>query len=106
MEATYPHLSDDSIGHAVAKCRGYEPEKESWITSEACGTCGGILDLNAKVCPSCGDLITTDARAAKDQIEDTVKDSYRERTRTTGRRWTIWANLTTGCRTRMIRMNF
>jgi len=79
METTYRHLSDDdAIGHAVAKYRGEEPEKESGLTPEACGTCGEILDPNAKACPNCGDVITPDAKAAKDQIEDDMKDSYRE----------------------------
>ena len=79
METTYRHLSDDdAIGHAVAKYHGEEPEKESGLTPESCGTCGEILDPNAKACPNCGDVITPDAKAAQEQIEDQVKGSYAE----------------------------
>jgi integrase len=79
METTYRHLSDDdAINHADAKFRGEEPEKESPLTPEKCPTCGVILEPNAKACSNCGDVFTLDAKSAEDQIEQQVKDSYRE----------------------------
>lgn len=79
METTYRHLSDDdAIGHAEAKFSGEEPEKESGLTPETCPTCGEILDPNAKACSTCGQVFTPDAKSVEEQIEQDVKDSYRE----------------------------
>jgi len=79
METTYRHLSDDdAINHADAKFRGEEPEEESPLSPEKCPTCGEILEPNAKACSNCGDVFTMDAKSAEEQIEQQVKDSYRE----------------------------
>jgi len=79
METTYRHLSDDdAVEHADAKFRGEEPEKESPLSPEQCPTCGEILEPNAKACSSCGDVFTLDAKSAEKQIEQDMKDSYRE----------------------------
>lgn len=79
METTYRHLSDnDAIEHADAKFNGREPETESPLTPEQCGTCGVILEPNAKACSNCGMVLTPDAKSAEDQIRGDMKESYRE----------------------------
>lgn len=79
METTYRHLSDgDAIEHASAKFEGREPETESPLTPEKCGTCGVILEPNAKACSNCGQVFTPDAKSAEEQIEQDMKDAYRE----------------------------
>lgn len=79
METTYRHLSDDdAVEHADAKFHGREPETESPLSPESCPTCGEILEPNAKACSSCGDVFTPDARSAEKQIEQDMKDAYRE----------------------------
>jgi hypothetical protein len=79
METTYRHLSDnDAIEHADAKFDGREPETDSPLTPEKCGTCGVILEPNAKACSNCGQVFTPDAQTAEEQIEQQVKDSYRD----------------------------
>ena len=79
METTYRHLSDnDAINHAAAKFNGEEPETESPLTPQKCPTCGVILESTAKACSNCGDVFTLDAKSAEEQIEQDMKDSYRD----------------------------
>jgi integrase len=79
METTYRHLSDDdAIEHAGAKFEGREPETESPLTPEKCGTCGVILEPNAKACSNCGQVFTPDAKAAEEKIENQVRQANRE----------------------------
>jgi integrase len=81
METTYQHLTDeDHINAARASSgAGRDPEEqESSFTPETCPTCREPLPPNAKACPGCGMTFTPDAVAAEEQIEDQLKDSYRE----------------------------
>ncbi|MFB6217880.1 MAG: tyrosine-type recombinase/integrase [Halobacteriaceae archaeon] len=79
METTYRHLSDDdAVEHAAAKFRGEEPEDESPLSPEQCPTCGEILEPNAKACSACGDVFTLDAKSAEEQIEEDMKQEYRD----------------------------
>jgi integrase len=79
METTYRHLSDgDAVEHAAAKFEGREIEQESPLTPATCSTCGEILEENAKACGTCGAVYTPDAKQAEDQIQEGMKQSYRE----------------------------
>lgn len=79
METTYRHLSDDdAVEHADAKFEGREPERESPLTPETCGTCGEILEPNAKACSGCGAVFTPDAKAAEELMDDALWEGKSE----------------------------
>jgi hypothetical protein len=78
METTYQHLTDeDHINEARRRTEsGRDPdEKEGSLTPETCPTCREPLGPNAKACSACGSVFTPDSKAAKDTIEDTVRDA-------------------------------
>lgn len=79
METTYQHLTDDDhIKAAEVAADLREPEEESPLTPQICPTCGEQLDLEAKACPGCGTVFAPDAKAAEDQMQDDMKQSYAE----------------------------
>lgn len=79
METTYRHLSDgDAIEHAEAKFAGREPETESPLTPEACPVCSEILEPESKACGRCGAVFTPDAASVEEQLEQDIKQDYRE----------------------------
>lgn len=79
METTYRHLSDDdAIEHAMVQTGEKEPEPQSPLSPEKCPTCGEILEPNAKACSACGDVFTLDAKSVQDQIQDDMKESYKQ----------------------------
>lgn len=80
METTYRHLSDgDAIEHASAKFEGREIETESPHSPDGpCPFCGEILGENARACENCGNTFTLDAKSTEEQMEEEMKQSYRE----------------------------
>jgi hypothetical protein len=79
METTYRHLTDeDTIEHAQAKREGREPETESPLTPQVCPTCQTELSPDARACERCGTVFTPDAKSAEEQIQDDMKNSYKQ----------------------------
>jgi integrase len=79
MESTYAHLKDsDHIREAREAFDLDTKQTESELTPEVCPRCGENTPENAKLCPWCGLEFTPDARAAQEQIQDDVKQDYRE----------------------------
>ncbi|PSQ56976.1 integrase [Halobacteriales archaeon SW_8_68_21] len=79
MESTYAHLKDsDHIKEARRAFDKEVQEPESELTPEVCPRCGENTPENAKLCPWCGLEFTPDARAAQEQIQDDLKQSYRK----------------------------
>jgi integrase len=81
MESTYQHLTDEDHINAARQATdaGRQPEEEeSSLTPETCPTCREPLPPQAKACSRCGQVFTPDARSVEEQIEQQVKDSYRE----------------------------
>lgn len=79
METTYSHLSgDDHVQRAEEAWGIREPEDESPLSPEVCSVCSNPLEPNAKACPRCGSVYTPDAKSAKDQMDEDVKESYAE----------------------------
>lgn len=78
METTYQHLDDEDHIRAAETALGLrDDEDESSLTPPVCPQCGEPLPGDAKAC-HCGLVITPDAQATKDQIEDDLKQDYRE----------------------------
>lgn len=72
METTYAHLSgQDHIDHAEVQMGIKEQEDESPLTPPSCPRCGEVLSSTAKACSSCGMLITPDAQASIDVVNET-----------------------------------
>lgn len=79
METTYAHLSgDDHVQRAEEAWGIREPVDESILTPEICRVCGNPLEPSAKACSKCGTVYTPDAQESKEQIEEDLKQSYRE----------------------------
>jgi len=78
MQRTYSHLSDeDHIQAAEAAAGIREPDEESTLSPEICH-CGEPLPGDAKACPRCGTVFAPDAQAAKETVEDDLKESYKQ----------------------------
>jgi len=78
MERTYSHLSDEDHIRAAEEAAGIrEPSEDSSLSPDICH-CGEPLPKGAAACPRCGTVFRPDARASMDQIEDDMKQSYRE----------------------------
>jgi len=78
METTYAHLSDEDHIQAAEEAAGIrEPDDESILSPDICH-CGEPLPTDAKACPRCGTVYTPDAKAAQDQLDDQVKESYKK----------------------------
>jgi site-specific recombinase XerC len=79
METTYQHLSDeDYIKDAEIAADLREEEVESPLTPAVCPTCGDNLAPDARACSGCGTVFTPDAKAAEDQIDEQIKESYKD----------------------------
>jgi integrase len=79
MESTYSHLKDSDHIREAREAFDLETKQiESELTPEVCPRCGENTPENAKLCPWCGLEFTPDARAAKGQIQDDIKQDYRD----------------------------
>jgi integrase len=79
MESTYSHLKDSDYIREAREAFDLETKEiESELTPEVCPKCGENTPENAKLCPWCGLEFTPDARAAKGQIQDDIKQDYRD----------------------------
>ena len=79
MESTYAHLSgDDHVQRAEEAFGIREPESQNSFTPDICRVCSEPLEPDAKACSNCGTIYTPDANATKEQIENDMKQSYKE----------------------------
>ena len=80
METTYAHLSDEDHIERVEVAAGKrEPsEDDSPLTPDVCNVCGESLPPQAKACPGCGSVYAPDARDAQEQVQDQMKESYKQ----------------------------
>ncbi|MFO7926962.1 tyrosine-type recombinase/integrase, partial [Natronomonas sp.] len=79
METTYQHLNDEDHIKAAETAAGLRKEKnESPLTPQACPTCGEPLDQGSKACPGCGTVFAPNAKAAEEQIQEGIKESYKQ----------------------------
>ncbi|MFT4922574.1 MAG: integrase/recombinase XerD [Haloarculaceae archaeon] len=81
METTYQHLTDDDyIADAEIATGRREPEEATTVGRTQCPNpdCLNELEPTDKACNSCGTVIAPDAQTAKDTIEDSLKDSYKQ----------------------------
>jgi integrase len=79
MESTYQHLSDDDHIEAAEVAAGLRDEEEqSPLTPDVCPTCGEQLPASAKACPGCGETFAPDAKAVEEQIQEDMKESYKQ----------------------------
>jgi hypothetical protein len=78
METTYSHLSDEDHIRAAEEAAGIrEPEQESSLSPDVCH-CGEPLPTGAKACPRCGTVYTPDAKSAQDQVQQDMKETYKQ----------------------------
>jgi integrase len=79
LEEIYSHLFEEDYIERAEEQMGYrEKQDRNPFTPETCPTCGELLDDDAKACPGCGTIFTPDAQAAKEQIDEQIKESYKE----------------------------
>ncbi|WP_136689979.1 site-specific integrase [Halorhabdus amylolytica] len=79
METTYSHLSDEDHIRAAEEAAGIrEAKEESTLSPDICHTCGEPLGPGAKACPRCGTVYTPDAKAAENQMDDKMTESYKQ----------------------------
>jgi hypothetical protein len=79
MRTTYKHLSsEDWIQKAEASAGFKEPEEQSSLTPMSCDVCGHSLGPNDVACSNCGNVFSPEAHSTKQEIEQDMKDSYRE----------------------------
>lgn len=79
METTYAHLSDqDHIERAEVAFGIREEQSDSPLTPDICDVCGASLDPNAKACAACGAAFTPDAHSTQQQLQDNMKESYKQ----------------------------
>lgn len=79
MSTTYQHLTDeDHIKDAEVDFGAREEEDEAPFTPPVCPTCSENLSPNAAACPACGTVFSPNAKAAQDQIEEDMKQEYRD----------------------------
>jgi len=78
METTYSHLSDmDFRQKAEAKAGLKKETDQSTLTPKQC-SCGEMVEPTAKACSNCGIVFTPDAQNVEEQMQDDVKQDYRE----------------------------
>jgi len=78
METTYAHLTDEDFIQAAEEAAGIrEPEESGSLSPDICH-CGEPLPDTAKACPRCGTVYAPDAQAAQGQIQDEMKESYKQ----------------------------
>lgn len=79
MESTYSHLKDSDYIREAREAFDLETKEiESELTPEVCPKCGENTPENAKLCPWCGLEFTPEARAAQEQVQDDLKEDYRD----------------------------
>ena len=79
MESTYQHLSDEDHIEAAEIAAGLRDEEEdSPLTPDVCPTCGETLSPSAKACPACGEVFAPDAKQVEKQVEEEMKESYKQ----------------------------
>jgi len=79
METTYQHLNDEDHIEAAEVAAGIrEEEDESPLTPQVCPTCAEQLDPGAKACPGCGTVFAPNAKTVEDEIQDDMKQSYKQ----------------------------
>lgn len=79
MERTYSHLSDeDHIQRAEESFGIREPSEDSPLTPEACPVCNSPLEPNDKACSRCGNVLTPDAKAVEEDIEQALWNDMRQ----------------------------
>lgn len=79
METTYQHLTDeDHIKDAEVGYGVRDEDESSPFTPPVCPTCDTPLESDAKACAACGTVFAPDAVAVEEQIEDDIKQDYRE----------------------------
>jgi integrase len=79
MNTTYAHLSDSDYIQKAEEAFGLrEEEDESPMTPEHCDVCREPLPPTAKACPNCGTVYTPDARSAEKQVNEGMKENYRD----------------------------
>lgn len=79
MESTYQHLAgEDYIKKAEVKAGVREKDAESSFTPNHCDVCNEPLPTEAKACPRCGTVYTPDAKSLEDDLQQAVKESYKE----------------------------
>jgi hypothetical protein len=78
METTYSHLSDEDHIRAAEMAAGIrDADERSTLSPDICH-CGEPLPDAAAACPRCGTVYRPDAKSAIDQIQDDVKQDYRD----------------------------
>lgn len=79
MESTYAHLRDsDHITEARDSFDMETDERESELTPPVCPRCGESPPETAKLCPWCGLEFTPDAKETMEEVDEQVRDSYKE----------------------------
>lgn len=79
FEEVYKHISDSTYIEKAEIAAGKREAKEedNRLSPQIC-QCGQSLPSDAKACPACGVMFTPDAQSVQDQIEDDMKESYKE----------------------------
>ena len=79
METTYQHLTDeDHIKDAEVSFGVREEDDGSPFTPPVCPTCDTQVEPDAKACSACGTIFAPNAQAAQEQIQDEMKESYKQ----------------------------
>lgn len=81
METTYQHLTDeDYIADAEIATGRREPEEAATVGRRECPNpdCLNELDPTDKACSSCGTVISPDAQAAQETIEESIEEIYKQ----------------------------
>ncbi len=79
MQRTYQHLNDEDHIEAAEVAAGIREEKgDSPLTPSVCPTCNTQLEPGSKACAACGTVFAPNAKAAEEQIQDDMKESYKQ----------------------------
>lgn len=81
METTYQHLTDeDYIADAEVATGRREPDDTPAVGRRECPNpdCLNELDPSDKACPSCGTVVSPDAKQAQEQIESQIREQKEE----------------------------
>lgn len=81
MEKTYQHLTDeDHIEAAEVAAGRREPEEPTTVGRQECPNpdCLNELDPTDKACSSCGTIISPDAKAAKETLQEQAEETVVE----------------------------
>lgn len=78
METTYSHLSADDYIEDAEVSQGIREPSDGRLTPAECTVCGKPLGPQAKACERCGEVYAPDARAVEQQLDDQMKESYKQ----------------------------